>query len=100
YAIWRPGGTVLAAVRAMDGTVTPVMLYDDGQHDDGPAGDGFFGGLYTLVNQADAVPPVDEDGVPNPPPPQDEGAYRVRLIALDGDIRRETLGTFAVLEGE
>ncbi len=99
YTIWRPGGTVLAKVTAMNGAITMMYLHDDGQHGDGRAGDGFFAGLYTLVNQAEIVQPVDELGVPSPPA-YDEGAYRVDLIATDGDLRRESRGSFSVEEGE
>lgn len=99
YAIWLPGGEVSALVTAPDGTPTVIPLHDDGQHGDGAAGDGFFSGMYTLVNQANEVPPVGENGVPNPPPPADEGAYRVRLLAFHGETRRETQGSFTVSEG-
>jgi hypothetical protein len=98
YAIWLPGGVVSATVIGPDGTSTLVPLYDDGLHGDGAAGDGFFAGLYTLVTQALEVAPVDE-GVPNPPPPVDEAAYRVNLLATLDEIRREAQGSFAVLEG-
>jgi len=100
YAIWMPGGTISATVTAPDGAPTVVPMYDDGQHGDGAAGDGFFGGLYTLVTQANAVEPVREPGVDDPPEPQDEGAYRVHLIATYREMRRETLGSFAVPEGD
>ena len=98
-AIWQPGGSVKAYVTAPDGTITAVMLYDDGLHEDGAANDGFFAGVYTLVTQAFEVAPADE-GSNNPPTPVDEGAYRVNLLATLGDIRREAQGSFAVLEGD
>jgi Mg-chelatase subunit ChlD len=97
YAIWRPGGDVLATITPMNGISTTLSLHDDGQHGDGAAGDGFFAGLYTLVNQAQEVAPVDE-GVASPAP-ADEGAYGVHLLATDGDLRRETQGAFAVPAG-
>jgi hypothetical protein len=97
YAIWLPGGVVSATITAPDGISTTIPLYDDGLHGDGAAGDGFFAGLYTLVTQALEVAPVDE-GVANPPP-VDEGAYRVNLLATLDEIRREAQGSFAVLEG-
>lgn len=99
YAIWRPGGQVMVRVTAMDGTANTMFLHDDGQHGDGRAGDGFFAGLYTLVNQAEIVQPVDEQGVPSPPA-LDEGAYRVDMLATDGELRRETRGSFSVEAGE
>jgi Mg-chelatase subunit ChlD len=99
YAMWLPGGMISATITAPDGTATLVHLWDDGQHGDGAAGDGFYGGLYTLVTQSMEVPPVDE-GVRDPPEPLDEGAYRVHLLASHGDVQRETLGAFAVLAGE
>jgi hypothetical protein len=99
YAIWRPGGGVTGTVTGPDGLMTMVQLFDDGEHGDGQADDGFYSGLYTLVNQAAPVPPVDE-GVPNPPEPVDEGGYRVHLLAKAGDMRREGLGSFAVPEGD
>ncbi len=97
YAIWRPGGQVLATITPLNGIAQSVRLYDDGQHDDGTAGDGFFGGLYTLVNQAQVVQPVNEGGPT--PPAQDEGGYSVHLVATDGAIRREAKSAFAVQEG-
>ena len=44
--------------------------------------------------------PIQEVGVPTPPPAVDEGAYRVRLLATLGDLRRESQGSFAVPEGD
>jgi hypothetical protein len=99
YAIWQPGGSVSAVVTGPDGTSTTILLYDDGLHGDGAADDGFFAGLYTLVTQALEVAPVDE-GVPNPPAPLDEGAYKVNLLATLNEMRREAQGSFAVLEGD
>lgn len=98
YAIWLPGGTVEATITPPDGNATTMSLHDDGLHDDGQANDGFFAGRYTLVTQAVESQPVEEEGAPNPPEPFDEGAYRVHLLGLLGDLRRETLGSFAVPE--
>jgi hypothetical protein len=83
----------------MNGAITLMYLHDDGQHGDGRAGDGFFAGQYTLVNQAEIVQPVDEQGVPSPPA-FDEGAYRVDLLATDGELRRESRGSFSAEAGE
>ncbi|MFZ6029302.1 MAG: vWA domain-containing protein [Chloroflexota bacterium] len=100
YAIWVPGGMVSATVTTLSGESQIIPLYDDGQHNDGQANDGFFAGRYTLAIESAAVPPVDEEGVPNPPEAEDEAAYRVRLLATYGEIRRETRGSFAVPAGE
>jgi len=92
-----PGALVEAFVTAPDGTQTLLILSDDGQHGDGAANDGLYAGLYTLVNQADAVPPQGEDdqSVPN-----DEGGYRVLARATYDKLQREAMGAFSVLEGE
>jgi hypothetical protein len=98
YAIWQPGGGVTGTVTAPNGMTTMVPLFDDGEHGDGQADDGWYGGLYTLATQALEVQPEDE-GLPNPPVPFDEGAYRVHLLAKAGRMRREEIGSFAVPEG-
>jgi hypothetical protein len=100
YAIWRPGGNVTGTVTAPNGASIPVPLFDDGQHGDGDANDGFFGGLYTLVTQSLTEEPVQEEGADTTPTPVDEGAYRVRMLATDGDLRRETQGSFTVPGGD
>ncbi|MGD2147157.1 MAG: VWA domain-containing protein, partial [Anaerolineae bacterium] len=89
------GAEVRARVTAPDGTTTIVPLYDDGEHGDGGRDDGFYAGLYTLVNQADVVYPEGEEDQPTP---NDEGAYRVRVRATRGNIQREALGGFSVQE--
>jgi hypothetical protein len=91
------GVTVEAEVIAPDGFVTEVPLFDDGQHGDGPAGDGVYANLYTRANQAASVQPPDE-GQSNPDP-DDEGGYRVLLVATGDDYQREAKGSFAILEG-
>jgi hypothetical protein len=94
-----PGFQIWAHITAPNGLLTILPLYDDGQHDDGVAGDAFYGNTYTLVNQALAVMPTGS-GEPEPPiPPRDEGSYRVNLVGLGTGLRREALGSFAVLEG-
>lgn len=40
------GATVEATVRRPDGTTDVLSLFDDGNHGDGAAGDGFYGALY------------------------------------------------------
>ena len=88
---------VVAEVTAGDGSVSKVMLYDDGQHQDGAAGDGYYMGYYTKVNQAQSVPPTGED-IKQPQPP-DEGSYRVRLLVDTDLFHREALGSFTVQAG-
>ena len=92
------GADVKAEVTAPNGAVTLVMLYDDGQHGDGQADDGFYSGEYTQVNQASRVFPSSEDGGSKADTPIDEGAYRVRLLVGIDDVQRESLGSFAVQE--
>jgi hypothetical protein len=92
-----PGATVEALITAPNGAETLVPLYDDGQHDDGAADDGFYAGIYTLVTQANYVVPQGEDA--QQPVPNDEGAYRVLGRArLKGQVYREALGAFSVKE--
>lgn len=93
-----PDATLEAIVTAPDGTETTVPLADDGEHGDNAAGDGLYAGFYTLVNQANEMPPPPVESVPEPTP-EDEGAYRVHLLASHAGFKREALGSFAVLEG-
>ena len=88
----------IAIVTGPDGRQSNIPLYDDGEHDDGAADDGFYAGFYTLVNQAEAVPPQGESPT-DPPAPNDEGSYRVRLVVDGSDFHREALGSFSVEEG-
>ncbi len=90
--------TVRAIVTAPDGTSSVVPLYDDGEHQDGNAGDGFYGGEYQRVNQANPVQPVREEGGEKTPEPRDEGSYRVELQVYHEQFQREALGSFSVLE--
>ena len=69
---------VNAYVTAPDGTETLVPLNDDGESGDGAANDGFYAGMYTVVNQANVVEPQGEDAQSNP---KDEGGYRVLAVA-------------------
>jgi Mg-chelatase subunit ChlD len=87
----------LALVTAPNGAQSRIPLYDDGRHGDGAAGDGFYAGVYTLVNQAQAVTPGGE-GIKEPTP-KDEGSYRVRLRVQTTAFSREALGSFSVQEG-
>jgi hypothetical protein len=44
------------------------------------------------------VLPPDE-GVPNPPTPEDEGGYHVEINVINTQFQRQALGAFAILEG-
>lgn len=87
---------VEAFVTSPDGTLTRVRLHDDGQHGDGAARDGLYANLYTRVNRAEVVFP---SGEPSPFPPNDEGGYRLRVVATGPGFQREALGSFSVQEG-
>ncbi|NJN68609.1 MAG: PKD domain-containing protein [Chloroflexaceae bacterium] len=91
-------GFVQAVVTAPDGTETTIPLFDDGEHGDGAADDGFYAGRYTLVNQAEAVSPGETQGED----PPDEGSYQVRVSVsrFDLNFQREAFGSFAVQEGD
>ena len=69
---------------------------DDGQHGDASPGDGLYANLFTRVNRAE---PVYPSGEPAPDPPNDEGAYRVRVVASGPGFQREAFGSFSALEG-
>lgn len=90
---------VEAIVTAPDGSKTLLPLFDDGKHGDGTAGDGVCANTYTRVNQSTVVQPPDE-GVPDPPPAEDEGGYGVQLTAKNSEFQREAKGAFAVPAGE
>ncbi len=93
-----PGLQIFAFVTAPGGAVTRLQLFDDGQHDDGVAGDNFYGNWYTLVTKTSVVTPIHDD-LPPATPPLNEGGYRVQLEAKGGTLQRETLGSFAVQAG-
>ncbi len=77
-----PGATVLAAVEKPGGvTYDYVWLQDDGEHGDGAADDGIYGGLYGATDVG--------------------GSYNVRILAMwedpvqpGNDLTREWLGSF------
>ncbi len=94
------GANVVAQVMAPNNMMTNVPLFDDGEHGDGAADDGMYGGMYGPINQASVVSPTQEPGVPAPPPANDEGSYRVRLLARGAGFQREALGAFSVQEGK
>jgi hypothetical protein len=90
------GASVIATVTAPDGAPTKLVLFDDGDHGDGLAGDGLWANDYTRVNQTSIVAPAEEPNG-NPVDPQDEGAYRVVVRASGPDFQREAQGSFSVL---
>lgn len=77
---------------------TLLTLFDDGQHGDGAANDGMYANSFPRANCAIEVAPPDE-GVPDPPPPQDEGGYSIDIMVGDGTFQREGKGAFSILEG-
>ena len=79
---------------------TKVMLYDDGNHGDGLAGDGFYGNVFRRTTQASKNAPAAEEGAEILPIPNDEGSCSVKLTAGNGDFQREAMGGFSILEGE
>lgn len=92
------GALVDAIVSPPEGPDVVVRLFDDGQHNDGTAGDGFYANTFTRSSMARAVQTRDqEDGLPTIP--KDEGSYRVRVRAQQGGVSREVRGAFSVLEG-
>jgi len=86
------GAMVQAMVTAPDGSTQMVPM----QH----TGGGMFMGYYTLGNQANAEPPPEEDGYPDPEP-NDEGSYQIHLLVNgQGGLQRETQGAFSILEAD
>lgn len=90
------GATVIATVRAPDGTLTDVMLHDDGSHGDAEPEDGVYGGYYTATAAADAE--VPEKVIENEEPKQ-VGSYLVTAVGTFGELRREAQGSFAIETG-
>lgn len=45
------GAVVSVTVRAPNGAIDTIDLFDDGAHGDGQSGDGVYGGVYPRVNQ-------------------------------------------------
>ena len=88
------GAKVWANVRAPNGWLTQVILYDDGTHGDGEPDDGVYGNTYNITSFGDEPAPDD-------PPVEGEapitvGSYPVVAIGEYGDIRREAQGSFAL----
>jgi hypothetical protein len=86
---------VVATVRAPNGTSQDVQLLDDGNHGDGAAGDGIYGGDYTATEQGDQV----GEKVGENQEPQVVGSYLVNAVGTWKDLRREAQGSFAI-EGQ
>ncbi len=91
------GAFVEATVDSPSGARTVLRLYDDGEHGDGAANDGFYGNVY-VAEESFAVAPSAED--PNEiAEEKNEGSYRVRVRAVKSRaFQREALGSFAILE--
>src|SRR5690606_16227880 len=51
------GADVRAMVRAPNGLLSEVILYDDGTHGDGEPDDGVYGNYYTITSYGDEPPP-------------------------------------------
>jgi len=70
----------------------------NGQHGDGAARDGFYGNIYTRVNQAIISVPTGEDF--KPVTVQIRALIACCVRARHDKFRREALGSFSVLEGD
>jgi Mg-chelatase subunit ChlD len=68
---------VQAEIGTPDGALTRIMLYDDGQHDDGDADDGLYGNIFTQTDVF-SQQGVLEDDKNNP---GTRGSYIVSVIA-------------------
>ena len=91
------GADVTATVRKPNGVLTTITLLDDGNHGDGEADDGIYGGFYTATSDSD--PEVPGDVVENEEPAV-VGSYLVNAVGIRGDLRREAQGSFALEPGE
>lgn len=75
------GLEVIATIENPDGSSNRLSLYDDGGHDDGLAGDGIYGNLYTRTYwYSNGGVPDYPDG----PPLGDSGSYNV-TVAVRGE---------------
>lgn len=88
------GADVRANVFAPNGTLTAVILHDDGAHGDGEKDDGVYGGVYQTTPFGDPPPP--EDTPVEGQAPEAVGSYLVTAVGIIGDIRREAQGSFAI----
>ena len=75
------GLEVVATVENPDGSTNRLTLYDDGGHEDGLAGDGIYGNLYTrtFLYSNGGVPDF-----PDGPPSGENGSYNVS-VAVRGE---------------
>ena len=94
------GLDVVATVENPDGSINRLTLYDDGGHDDGLAGDGIYGNLYTRTYfYSNGGAPDFPDG----PPIGDNGSYNV-AVAVRGEsnygekFQRYAMRSFQVFE--
>lgn len=89
------GASVLGTVTDPTGFQQLLTFYDDGQHGDGAADDGFYGASYTATIFGDQVAPDPADGAE----PEASGSYRVDVVGTSGEDVREDSGSFALLQG-
>ena len=93
------GLAVVATIENPDGSSNRLSLYDDGGHEDGLAGDGIYGNLYTRTFF------YSNGGVPDfeGPPSGENGSYNV-TVAVSGEsnygekFRRYANRSFQVFE--
>lgn len=93
------GASVDAKLRHPDGSEILLPLFDDGDHEDGQAGDGVYGNVYTRTTEAS--PTGLPDNGPSVP-----GTYEVRVFAEGlsnfgegfGRIRKGSFSVFAVID--
>jgi hypothetical protein len=90
------GADVRATVRDPDGRVRTLLLRDDGNHGDGAAGNGIYGGSYTATSFGN-IPEADDpdDGAE----PESRGSYLVDVVSVTDGVRREAQGSFAIAVG-
>ncbi len=91
------GARVSAEVEHPDGSLDPILLYDDGGHQDGGAGDGVYGGFYYRTTQGSRTGRYDEGKYSK------RGSYNVVVTATGEDNLGDTFtrvarGSFNVYE--
>lgn len=86
------GADVHVAVEAPDGVRSLLWLFDDGNHGDGEANDGFYANVYRRTVVGDRVDPErpEHGGL------QVRGSYRWEAVAQTPGFRRMVSGGFAV----
>jgi hypothetical protein len=86
------GANVRVFVTAPDGLKSQLRLYDDGQHDDGAPGDGFYANIYDRIIEGDRIDP----DLPEGKELAVVGSYIVEGIASAPGFTRMATGGFAV----